>query len=147
MRLVVTCFCRKVYFILGKKRKRGDAEDLISKIAKIVEETEKKAEEQEKRWLESEGRREKETREHEDHYAQMMMSIFTGFMTQMSSMMMSQPPDPMSSFPHVYPHYNHAAGNPTFPGQDFMPNCSNVPFTNPSSVDNDPELDSNAQSD
>ena len=70
----------------------------------------------------------------------MMISMFTGFMTQMSSMM-SQPPGPMSSFPHVYPHYNHATGNPIFPGQDFMPNYSSVPFTNRSSVDNDPELD------
>ena len=77
----------------------------------------------------------------------MMMSIFTGFMTQMSSMMMSQPPGTMSSFPHVYPHYNHTAGNPKFPGQDFMSNYSSVPFTNPSSVDNDPELDPNVQSD
>ena len=44
-------------FIFGKKRKR-DSEDLISKIAKIDEEAEKKAEGREKRWLESEDRRE-----------------------------------------------------------------------------------------
>jgi len=55
-------------------------------------------------------------------------------------MVMAQPPAPMSSFPHVYPHYSHAA----FPGQDFIPNHNGVPFNNPSNVT---ELDANAQSD
>ena len=80
----------------------------------------------------------------------MMMSMLSGFMTQMSSMMMSQPVAPISSFPNGYPHYNHA-GNSTFPSQDFMPNYnsnySSVPFTNPNSVDTEPELDPNIQPD
>jgi len=130
-------------FTLGKKRKRGDAEDLISKIAKIDEEAEKRAEEREKRWLESEDRREKERREHEDRHAQMMMSMFSGFMTQMSSMMMSQP--------LIFSKWLSALRNPTFPSQDFMPNYnsnySSVPFTNPNSVDTEPELDPNMQPD
>ena len=76
---------------------------MISKIAKIDEEAEKKAEERERRWLESEDRREKERREHEDLHAQMMMSMFTGFMTQMSSMTMSQPQAPCH-LSHMFIH-------------------------------------------
>ena len=106
---------------LEKKWKRGDAENLILNIAKIDEEAEKKAEERKKRWLESDDGREKERREHEGCHVQMMMSMFSGFMTQMGGRMMCQPPGPMSSFPHVYPPYSHTV-NPTFPGQDFIPN-------------------------
>ena len=71
-------------------------------------------------------------------------------MTQMSSMMMSQPLASMSSFPNGYLHYNHA-GNPTFPSQDFMlnynSNYSSVPFTNPNCVDTEPKLDLDIQPD
>ena len=90
--------------------------------------------------------REKERREHKDCHAQMMMSMFSGFMTQVSGMMMRQPPGPMSSFPHVYPPYSRTV-NSTFPGQDFIPNYRCETLTEPSSVDNDPELETNVQSD
>ena len=75
------------------------------KIAKIDEEAEKKAEEREKRWLESEDRREKERREHEDCHAQMMMPMFSGFMTQLGGTMMCQPLVPC--------HLSHMFSHPT----------------------------------
>ena len=77
---------------------------MILRIAKINEEAEKKAEEQEKRWLESEDRREKERREHKDRHAQMMMPMFSGFMTQLGGMMMHQPLVP-SRPSHMFIHF------------------------------------------
>ena len=120
----------------------------MSKMAKMDEEAEKRAEEREKRWLESEDRREKERMEHEDRHAQMMMSMFTNFMTQMGGMMMTQTPGPMSPYPPGFPHYSPNS-NPTFTGQDFMPSYNSVPFSSSSycpksgSVDANSELDPN----
>jgi len=76
----------------------------------------------------------------------MMISMFSGFMTQLGGMMMCQPPGPMSSFLHVYPPYSHTV-NPTFPSQDFIPSYRFETLTDPNSVDNDPELETNVQSD
>jgi len=55
-------------------------------------------------------------------------------------------PGPMSSFPRVYPPYSHTV-NPTFPSQDFILNYRCETLIDPSSVDNDPELENNVQSD
>ena len=113
-------------FLLGKKCKRRDMENVISKILKMEDEAEKRNEDRENRWQEAEERRERERRDHEDRQTQMMMTMFSNFMGQMSNLLMAQ--YPMPSFPPTYPHvrYNSSRHSAVPSSNGFMYMCDSI---------------------
>jgi len=76
-----------LYCFAGLKRKGKDNSDLIEKIMKMDEEAEKRAEEHTRKWLEQEEEREARRVQREEEHEQRMFSLYSSFMSQVTSML------------------------------------------------------------
>ena len=94
--------------------KRKGKEDLIEKLIKLDQESDKRFEEQTKKWLEIEEKREETRMKREQQHEERMLSMFSSIMNRM--VQMTQGPTPYGCY-STYPSYTTGDG-PMYPFSD-----------------------------